>query len=73
MFAGILLCAAKPRWNRPLAIADKTNIRACYIVRNEKFRVLARLCDDLGGGVAALRRTTGEDAKRRQVPEILVS
>ena len=36
-----------------------------------QFRVLARLCDDSGGGVAALRRTTGEEAKRRQVPEML--
>jgi hypothetical protein len=38
-------------------------------LRSEVFRVLARLCEETGGGVAAPRRTMGSEAKRRQVPE----
>jgi hypothetical protein len=69
----MLSYTAKQCSSRPLPPVEKTNRRVGFIIRNEKIRVLARLCDDPGGGVAALRRTTGEKAKHRQVPEILVS
>jgi hypothetical protein len=55
-----------------LLLAKKPQPLGFQNLWDEEFRVLARLCEKAGGGVAAPRRTTDSEAKRRQVPEGLV-